>query len=633
MQIRTEWIDGKSGEGSLLEREIEPKVSIAQGNNIVDSMLPKASDGAKASTVMIGYRVKRFASLDFMRGLAIVMMICLHVVDTVLNQKALIADINNQSLIGIGSAFVLPFLGGLAGFFLITSAISNMVSMHKQQEKGLSARGLILRQVVGGVLIVFFAMLTEALIGYNGSFGQFVRDIGGTYRWDFYAQTALSRWNQFETIQTIGWCVILTGIIQGLLSKNGGWKNTKRLIKWYTVIAVAVIALTAFVWIAVGQLIPGYPWAKTLTSGLRLYTPLIGVDNFGYVLISPFLAALAAPMEPLFPYLAVSCVGSIIGLVMVQKPELIPKNFVKKVLLGGLAAFIVGGIGVLVTFVQVMSKGGFSMAINMWVDLPSHRNWFPDDIARAYAPFLNVTSWLWQFLALNGFAIMLTMMIIYLVDWRGIGHQFANNRIVRFVRRFGFTAFSNYNNQWLYFIVWIGVSLVIMGQPRADMLWDGTLLVLFGTLLVYTLILLTWEKVGFIGSIEWAIGTIASTIVPSRRDPSKAGKKWYQRGKLDVQAAFYNVESISVITPDANYHTNKEDSKMLAKISKIALFSLIFMPFNIVTLFMSRGIKKTEGPNPALKQAVIVSVIGTAITVAFIVVLSVLTPHMLGFKL
>jgi hypothetical protein len=72
---------------------------------------------------------------------------------------------------------------------------------------------------------------------------------------------------------------------------------------------------------------------------------------------------------------------------------------------------------------------------------------------------------------------------------------------------------------------------------------------------------------------------------------------------------------------------------MIAKLSKIALASIIFMPFNIITLYIAIGIKKQEGASPAIRQAIVASAIGTAITVAFIVACSILTPNMLGFAL
>ena len=136
-------------------------------------------------------------------------------------------------------------------------------------------------------------MLIEGLTGYNGAFGLFVRDLGGPLRVDAYITRALTRWNHFETIHTIGWCVIINGIIQGVLSRNEKWKNTPRMIRNYAIIAVAVIALTIPIWIGVGVIVPGYPWTYSKVSGVLISTPKLGVDNFGYILVSPFLATVS----------------------------------------------------------------------------------------------------------------------------------------------------------------------------------------------------------------------------------------------------------------------------------------------------------------------------------------------------
>jgi hypothetical protein len=577
--------------------------------------------------------MKRFASLDFLRGLAILIMICLHIISDSLDLDLLFSDIDNEPLINIVMLVVLPFLGGLAGFFLLTSAISNMVSMYKQLEKGMPANTLIVRQIIGGLLIVLFAMLCEGLIGYHGAWGQYIRTLSNPSSWESYANTILSRWNHFEAIHTIGWCVVFNGIIQGLLSRNDQWKNVPRLIKNYIIIGVITIVLTIPIWIGVSKLVPGYPWAKSPLSGQQIYMPQIGKDNFWYILASPFLAILAAPMEPLFPYLAVSCIGSIIGIVMSQPPERIPKNFVKKVLFIALFAFIVGAIGVVITVITVMDGAGFMQAVNLYKDISFHRHWFPDNFRVAYASYLNIFSWLWQFLVLTGFGTMFTMMVIYLVEWRGVGHDFGNFKSVRFVRRFGFTAFTNYNNQWYYILVWTIVAYLLTGVYKGKMLWDGVLLTVVLSLFAYYIIMKLWEKVGFIGSIEWMIGTIAFSLIPSKRDATKVEKKWYEKGKLDVENAFYKAEWIDVITPDEQYYSQKRDSQILAKIAKISLASIIFLPFNIFIMFMLGDVKKKEGDNPALKQATTLSLIGTIITVIFLVLCFTLTPKMVGFSL
>jgi hypothetical protein len=321
-----------------------------------------------------------------------------------------------------------------------------------------------------------------------------------------------------------------------------------------------MVGLTIPVWIGVSKLVPGYPWLQSSTTGGQLYLPQIGVAPVGYLLVSPFLAALAAPMEPIFPFLAVSCIGSIIGIVMCQRPNRIPKHFVKKVLVASLIAFLVGFVGVIVTVVGVMQAGGFMNAVQLWLDLSHFRGWFPDNISRSYGVFLSPLSWLWQFLALNGFAIMFVMMIIYLIDWRGYGPEFSKSKIVQFIRRFGFIAFSNYNNQWIYYLTWIGVSLLYTGQRRIRLDWNGTLLVLVASLVVYYLVMRGWEKIKFLGSIEWMIGTLGAALTPPKWQPqSIRNLKWYQKGQLDVQGSFYQVESVSVVMPDEQYHTQLQD--------------------------------------------------------------------------
>jgi hypothetical protein len=353
--------------------------------DLASAMITKATKSSASATITTP--MKRFASLDFLRGLAIVLMIGLHVVNGILNTDALLNKVSSVSLISLVSLLVLPFLGGLAGFFLLVSAASNMISMYRRLEKGQPTSTLILQQVIGGALLVLFAMLTEAVTGYNGSFGLFVRDLGGSYRWATYLQTALSRWNWFETIHTIGWCVILNGLIQGFISQKERWKDSSHQIRTYLIIAAVMVALTIPVWIGVSKLVPGYPWLQSSTTGGQLYLPQVGVAPIGYLLVSPFLAALAAPMEPIFPYLAVSCIGSIIGIVMCQQPNRIPKHFVKKVLVASLIAFTVGIIGVIFTVVVVMQGAGFENGVQLWTDLSHFRGWFPDNISRSYGVF------------------------------------------------------------------------------------------------------------------------------------------------------------------------------------------------------------------------------------------------------
>ena len=51
--------------------------------------------------------MKRFASIDFLRGLAILMMLILHIISDILDLEALLADMGNLTLLEkIGRAHV-----------------------------------------------------------------------------------------------------------------------------------------------------------------------------------------------------------------------------------------------------------------------------------------------------------------------------------------------------------------------------------------------------------------------------------------------------------------------------------------------------------------------------------------------
>ena len=76
----------------------------------------------------LAYRkMKRFASIDFLRGLAIVMMLLLHVVMDVFAIDEYINKLDQVGAINLLALLIFPYLGGLAGLFLMVSAMGNMV--------------------------------------------------------------------------------------------------------------------------------------------------------------------------------------------------------------------------------------------------------------------------------------------------------------------------------------------------------------------------------------------------------------------------------------------------------------------------------------------------------------------------
>jgi hypothetical protein len=526
----------------------------------------------------------------------------------------------------IVAVIILPYLGGLAGFFLMISAIGNMVSMQKRLQRGNSVKALVVRQIVGGSLLLFFAMLTESTIGHWGYFGQIVRHLNNPS--SVNPDVILYRWNHFETIHTIAWCVILNGIIQGILSRNERWRDTKHQLKAYIILSVIVIALTQPVWTLVYNLVPGYPFGSYESNTFnQMPRPIVGKASFGEVVRSPFLAALAAPMEPLFPYLAVSFIGSIIGILISQPRKTIPHNFPKKALSVGLLMFIIGSIGVVGVIVWAMDTQGLMKAIELFRHISFHRHWAPDNPSITVPPF----AWVWQFLSLNGFALMLIVAVLRLVEFRGFSKTFAEK--TKFIRRFGFIAFTNYADQWIYSFVFFMLSLFLTGVPNTRLSWGLTFVTIGVTLLVYHVKMRVWEKIKYIGSLEWCIGTIALNLLPTRRDSSSQSKKWWQKSQLDVDGAFYNAEWIDIIEEAEINHKDLKESKFAYKLSIIALISVIFMPGTFITLGLAQNSIKTEGKNRYNKIAKTCSIIGIIIVLSFVIFCFATTPTLLGFSL
>lgn len=580
---------------------------------------------------------KRFVSLDFARGIAIFVMLILHIVHQILDIDYLMSPtvIIDQPIIALSILIFIPFFGGLAGFFLIVSAASNMISMYRDLEKGKSIRSLVLKQVIGGFLLLIFAMLCEGLIGYNGAFGDFLLNLNnpGDTNW----QIMLWRWNHFETIHTIAWCLIFNGCIHGLMSLRGNWKNRKQMIITYIVMAVAVVGLTQPVWMLFGKIGPGYPFTE-YAEKIIYATPRIGFESFWHIIRAPFLGIFASPIEPLFPYLAVSFIGSIIGIVLSKPKEKINRNFPRTMFLIGLVMFISGLIGIVISIFNIMNSQGIDQAIAFYLDIIYHRHWTNDNLSNIYVS--PKFGWLAQFLAVNGWSIILLMLLFRLNEFRGKSKEFANRS--KIIRRYGTIAFTNYNNQWIYYLMFALTSYMIYRNAYQKLLWFGTFLTIILTFLVYSFILWLWEKIGYIGSLEWFIRTGTNNLVPLRRERFDTSVKWWQKGQVDVENTFYNADWINIVNKSENLDTEetkeliadtqleKRDSKLAFRMALTGMFSILFALSSIFALFISVNAMKNEGKNKHNKAAFIISIITIVLLVAGFIALFFIPIDTLG---
>lgn len=583
-------------------------------------------------------RQSRYASIDFLRGLAIVMMLVLHIISDTLDVEGLLANPGNLALVELLMAILLPFLGGLAGFFLMVSAIGNMLSMYRYLQKGKSVRALAQRQVLGGILLLIFAMLTEAVIGYHGAFGNIFKTLDDPSQWDW--SPVLWRWYYFETIHTIAWCVILNGVVQAILSRNAGWKDPRKLIRTYAILAVATLAVTPLAWLLARLVEPGFPWATDPLTGRNVQFAVLGESPVGDVILRFFLSAIAGEWEPIFPYLATSFVGSIIGIHLAQPPETskmsetperASRTFPGRWARVGFVAFAVGTIGIVVNLVLMMESAGFDAALDAYMSIPNHRAWVP-------ARGVPVAGWLFQWLSLNGLALCFVCVVLRVVEFRGKGQAFAEK--TTFIRRFGFVAFTIYAGQWLYFVVHFLVSS-LLGTPYLRLQWGGSLLVVGVTLAAFHGVLRLWEKVKYTGSLEWCLASLAAVLIPARKQASKADRaspgepdlpptRWWQRGQLNVAGAFYHARWLDVVESPEGPAARAADSRLAAK---LAWFGFFFPPLAFVSYCLAQRVGATGDSNAHARRVRVLSLAGIVFFFAWIVALSILTPVLLGVDL
>lgn len=508
------------------------------------------------------------------------------------------AGLSNAPIIAVLMLAIGLYFGAWAGLFLMVSAMGNMLSMYNSLERGTSVGSVIKKQVVGGIILLFFAFLAEGTLQYYAVFQTLLYPPVDWTRilWKGYTM---------ETIHTIAWCMIVNGIIQGVLSINGGHKKIKRNMIIYGFLAVITLVATQPLWDWVATLIPGYPFQSYNYPQFNrnIAKPSIGATWDEYV-IKFFLMPIASVPEPIFPFLAVSFLGSILGLALCKMP--VSRKMPKQTIYIGLLVVVAGLI--------------------IWIigDMPFD-SLFPMSNFSSFRSIGGGINWKWLpwVCFITGGQLCLIAIILRLIEFRGKSEKVAKK--TKWLRVYGLVPFTLYTYHRIIAMLPLYILSLIF---QKNMLIDSeslngyaSIAVVFVCLGVMYVLLRLWEKVDFIGGLEWMIGTIGAYAlgVPKK---SKEKLPWYRYGARDNQSMLNKAEWINIFEETDNGGDEYRNSKLAWKFAMAGFF---VFPATFISMGIHRTAIKLEGENKYTHRAHVIGIMALIVNITLIILFTVLT--------
>ncbi|MBD3190229.1 MAG: DUF1624 domain-containing protein [Candidatus Heimdallarchaeota archaeon] len=422
---------------------------------------------------------KRFVSLDFQRGLAIWLMTFLHTFEHLYNYDWVKKDPQKVLDLPLPILVVGLFVGFFASwnaYFLLISSTVNSLSMTKQARKGREINQILLKQLLTGVGILAVGYLTDSLL-YNGYLGTAISTGDWTNTYPLWY-----RFFAMHTLQIIGWSLIINAIIHSLLMRNKGYEKYRRNMIVYAFLALLVISLSPFIHNWVDNMSWLVPQEIPMEVGLGDHSawPSIHLQAHNASFKTWVMALIAGDLEPLFPYLATSFAGSMVGLALAKpKP---PKRL----------PAIGGGISV-----SLMGFGGLFLALGFFT-MNNNR------------PALG------NYLLMLGGQLGALFFFLWLMEYRGKSKQIANRHIVKHFRLWGMASLSIYCLAIFELLPrWFLSSMInLIFSEEVNLLKSSlfgygqeylAILVAIYVILAFELMVFLWSKFNFKFSFEWFI--------------------------------------------------------------------------------------------------------------------------------
>jgi uncharacterized membrane protein len=419
---------------------------------------------------------QRYEFLDFVRGIAIILMLFFHSFTYFEGDLNSFADAAADNPIATG----IKFFGRFTGAFALISGVSNSIMFKRRVSAGYSPKKILIGIIIYGSCIFLFDLVAKIFFNraQTGG-GPFNFEEGPTY---YSIVTGLLETNYliYPSVMTvlftagpltmIAQATITTGIVMYLLLRKNSERNVYQMIMILGVIGTTLILMSPLI---VGWLRP--IWIDAILNGQSLKAFL--------------LTFIVGDKHPFFPFSGFALYGAMFGLSLAAG---VPRK--KVCLIGALAAFFYILAG--------------SVAYMVWGEPPVGY------VFRSPA---------FQTILLQmGFMLTIFLCFYYMQLNRdtSISKKIVQNAIVR---RFGVCTLTIY-----IFESVLGTGLKTLVIDRIFPGWATQMgwIVIYSIFLIFlwSQILKLWEYNGFKGSFEWFLFLMTARFRPGAGSRFKAIK-------------------------------------------------------------------------------------------------------------
>jgi len=437
--------------------------------------------------VKINAKTKRLATLDFLRGLAILMVVGFHSIE-----RALPIDFwDNFISTAPKWQFYLfgPFLLLMSwrGFFILISAIVYIYTF-ESKVRITNNPGIILKNnIMKGTILFLFGCIINIFLQPDAAIGSFL--LTGQWR----PEQFIFKLKNSNAIQMIALGLIVYSFIHFILTRNKGYEKITRNLAIYVFLMTVIVILSPIL----NQILFSN-YAITRDDIINMDT-----NSPGQFLTSIFLANIVGNAQPLFPYLSVTFLGCIIGIILSQD-EWSNKEKLTKLYLLGIIIIIIG--------------------LLYWIVISG---------SEPLETFMIAPMW---FLILNsGLQTFLFAIFLYFFDYsKNSQKKLKRIKNVRFIRRAGLVSLTLFSTQFLDIIP----RFLLTRITGIDYLSIGNLTTLFQSFLLlwivifyWAFLLRLWEFGKFYGSFDWLMGYINSSFLKKKidwKDPLKIKRNLYE---------------------------------------------------------------------------------------------------------